>query len=111
MDQFQRSIFQCKHCTKFFNNHKSMTNHEHSCATAKCPVCEKWLKKVHLARHLQTVHIKEEEQYNCQNCIYTTNRKDHLKAHKCVKTEYDCDVCDMTFETSENLKNHKKTQG
>ena len=60
------------------------------------------------ARHLQTAHIKEEEQYNCQNCIYTTNRKDHFKVHKCVKSEYDCDVCDMTFETSDNLKNHKR---
>ena len=50
-----QSIFQCKYCTKLFDNHKAMTKHEHSCATEKCPVCDKWMKKVNLSRHLQTV--------------------------------------------------------
>ena len=59
--EIQESFFKCRYCMEVFDRSEDRMKHEKSCKTVKCPVCDKWLKSTNLARHLQTVHILEEQ--------------------------------------------------
>ena len=91
------TFIKCRHCVKCFDNINLRQKHELSCATDKCPVCSKWMKKINLNRHLTTVHIHEDLLYSCEKCPYITQRKDHLNVHKCKVTEFTCSECHKCF--------------
>jgi hypothetical protein len=101
------SIFkQCRYCSLLFDDEKKRNIHENQCATGKCLICEKWMKKKNLTRHMSTVHIEGEAMFTCDKCDFFTKRKDNLKSHKCSKTEYPCKICNKCFASTGDLKEH-----
>ena len=99
-------FIQCQYCCLLFESDEKKTKHEYNCATGKCPVCQKWMKKRNLTRHMTTVHVEDNAMFPCDHCNYTTNRADNLKKHKCTQDEYPCKICLKCFETCEHLKQH-----
>ena len=56
---------------------------------------------------------KMEKEQKCNDCDYTTSRKDHLKKHQEAIHEgvkHTCDMCGKQFTQESGVYNHKKSQ-
>ena len=144
----EKEEHKCELCHKTFNRKDSLRRHQVTCngRSAKhsilkkpaqsqerfeCGECQKTygLKK-HLVRHIKAAH--ETEEYPCERCLKSFNRKENLKCHqvtcklKCPRCEEQfieradlvehmklcplpsCDICKTTFESKTQLRNHGK---
>ena len=132
----------CCVCNQYFTStqfHQHMKNvHPEYKRKVNCDLCaETFTSLFNLKRHKQCVHNKN-KQFECQNCVYITQRadlmKEHMKIHmektfqcekcekfrtnrerelavhikKCKAKPHKCDLCENNSLSAAGLKQHKQ---
>ncbi|KAH1003740.1 hypothetical protein HUJ04_003610 [Dendroctonus ponderosae] len=110
---------ECPLCNRVFPSNVALLKHkivcDPTCLYKICKVCNKFIKKTKLDRHIAWHKVKRKTQlYSCEKCDKTFRSLQYLKLHREKVHEnkgiqYPCDVCGKRFSTKYRAEYHKKT--
>ena len=100
--------FQCKFCTKGFQNELGFGAHISKVHNIFCNKCDKtFITALHLGRHLKIDH--KEAVFNCTHCSYATKYEHLFEIHlnrMHLGKAFKCELCHMSFQKEKDQVSH-----